>query len=220
MASWDESLHARDERGRFSAGSAGKKTTGAEKAAGNAALADFHPRRFANNTEATAYLRANTTKLPAAQRDAVNRYTGDTFFDTNKHLRAGDHADPEVARIDAAMRPLSEDLVVTRHVQPEAFGLTNATLGHVQNLTGRTITDKAFASTALGDPYGGGLGGVTMHIAVPKGTPAILAAGLSRNPTEREVLLDRGQPMAIAKVAKNSRGGWDMWLIALPKDGK
>jgi ADP-ribosyltransferase exoenzyme len=218
MGSWDSGLHPRDERGRFGSGSGHKKTTEAEKAAGNAALTDFHPHRFANNTEASAYLRQNKPKLPAAQRNAVQRYTGDSFLDTNKRLRAGDASDPEFARIDKAMQPLPEDLMVTRHVQPEAFGLNAGNLDHIQNLTGYTIADKAYASTSIGDPYGGGLGGVTMHIVAPKGTPAVLTAGLSNNPHEREILLSRNQPMAIAKVAKNNRGGWDMYLIALPKD--
>lgn len=221
MGGWDPGLHPRDNRGRFGSGNGpgGKrKTTAAEKAAGNATLADFHPHRFANNTEAAAYLRKNKPKLPAAQRNAVERYTGDTFLDTNKRLRAGNDTDPEIARIDKAMQPLTEDLMVTRHVQPEAFGLTAQNLDHIESLAGHTITDRAYSSTSIGTPYGGGLGGVTMHIVTPKGTPAVLTAGLSRNPGEREVLLSRNQPMAIAKVARNDRGGWDMWLIALPKE--
>lgn len=214
---WDSSLHPRDNHGRF-AGGAGKKLTQADRDAGNAATADFRPARFANDTEATRYLRAHTPKLPAAQRGAIQRYTGDSFLDTNKRLRAGDATDPEIGRIDRAMTPLHEDLMLTRHVGPEAFGLRNADIAAVQNLAGKKITDKAYASTALGSAYGGGLGGITMHIIAPKGTPAVLAAGLSHNPHEREVLLSRNQPMAIAKVTKNNRGGYDMYLIALPKE--
>lgn len=216
---WDSSLHPRDNHGRF-AGGAGKKLTKADRDAGRAVMGDFHPVRFANDTEATAYLRAHTPKLPAAQRGAVERYTGDGFLQMNQRLRAGDDADPEIGRIDKAMSPLSEDLMLTRHVGPEAFGLRPGDISAVERLAGKKITDKAYSSTALGSAYGGGLGGITMHIVAPKGTPAVLAAGLSSNPHEREVLLDRGQTMAIAKVAKNNRGGYDMYLIALPKEAK
>lgn len=217
MAPWDTSLHPRDAHGKF-AGGGPRKLSKADRAAGNAAMDGFQAIRFANDTEATAYLRAHTPKLPAAQRDAVERYSGDSFLQTNKHLRAGDDSDPEIARIDKAMTPLHDDLMLTRHVGPEALGLQPGNLGDVENLVGKKITDKAYASTALGSPHGGGLGGITMHIIAPKGTPAVLAAGLSHNPHEREVLLGRGQRMAVAKVVKNDRYGYDMYLIALPKE--
>jgi hypothetical protein len=34
---------------------------------------------------------------------------------------------------------------------------------------------------------------VVLHLLVPKGTPALYIAGISEFPTERELLLDRGQ---------------------------
>lgn len=220
MASWNEALHPRGAHGRFGHGSGSKKLTHAERATGNATLDSFKPRKFANNTEATRYLNANKPKLHASQRDAVNRYSGDTFFDLNKQLRAGDTSHPDIARIDKAMQPLHEDLMVNRHVGLEAFGLNTGNADHLENLVGRKLVDRAYASTSIGTPYGGGLGGVTMHIVTPKGTPAVLAGSISNNPAEREVLLSRNQPLAIAKVTKNQRGGYDMYLIALPKEHK
>lgn len=194
-----------------------RAVTPAERARVNAMLDGFRPARIRSDRDATAYLTKNAPKLPAAQRDAVNRYTGDTFLDLNKKLRGGDDTDPEVARLDAAMRPLGEDLILTRHVQPEAFGLTNKTLNSgIEDMRGKVVTDGAYMSTALGSPYGFGIGGVTMRLVVPKGTPAVAASVLSRNPQEREVLLGRGLRVAIAKVERNDRGGWTATAVVLP----
>lgn len=207
---WNPAAHPRDSRGRFTR-SGTKLLTDADRAAGRAAMAGFKPKRM-DNPQAMAYLKANKPKLKSEQVGAVDRYTGDGFFDLNKRLRAGETSDPEIGRLDAAMQPLPDDLLLTRHVQLDAFGKVP-----IDQLAGTKVRDAAYASTALGTPYGGGLGGVTMHIAAPAGTPAVLAAALSRNPTEREVLLDRDLEMAVSRVVPNQRGGYDMYLVVLPK---
>ena len=74
-------------------------------------------------------------------------------------------------------------------------------------------------SAVLGSPHAGGLGGVTLHIAVPKGTPAINAAALSSNPHEREVILGRGTALAVSRVVPNSRYGYDAYAIVIPPSG-
>lgn len=191
-----------------------------EKAVGNRASALANPKRFNNDSDASEYLTAHAPHTSNEEADAVNRYTGDLFFDLNKKLRAGDATDPEVARLDAAMRPLPDDLVLTRHVQPEAFGLRPVDLHAVESLAGHKVSDPAYSSTALGSPYGGGIGGVTMHILAPKGTPAVFASVTSRNPHEREVLLGRGAEYAVAKVVRNARYGYDMYVVVLPKEGR
>lgn len=186
-----------------------------DRAHGNAVLADFHPVKHSSDAEATEYLRQNKPRVSAESRDAVNRYTGDTFYKLNQALRAGDTSDPEVRRIDAAMRPSPADLIVTRHVNPDAFGLTDANFSQVTDLVGKKIRDEAYSSTALGSSHAGGLGGITMHIAVPKGTRMVNAAALSNNPHEREILLDRGLELAVSRVEKNDRYGYDLYGIVL-----
>lgn len=216
MRAWNPDLHPRDNRGRF--GRKHSKTTDADKAAGNEALSGFKPTKIASNQAAETYLRDRAPKLSPHERAAVSWYTGDGFYDMNKRMRAGDVGDSNITRLDAAMRPTDEDLIVTRHVEFSAFGLTNKTRKGVEDLAGRTVIDKAYSSTALGTPYGGGLGGVTMHIAVPKGTRAIPTSALSRNPHERELLLDRDLPLAISRVVPNNRGGYDVYAVVLPKE--
>src|ERR1035441_6033655 len=81
------------------------------------------------------------------------------------------------------------------------------------------IRARASSSAVLGSPHAGGLGGVTLHIAVPKGTPAINAAALSSNPHEREVILGRNTPLAVSRVVPNSRYGYDAYAVVIPPSG-
>lgn len=199
-------------------GPPGQPLTEEDRAHGNAVLAGFRPVKPGSDEEAAAYLKRNAPKVPAGQADAVNRYTGDKFFQLNKALRSGDASDPDVARIDAAMRPAPDDMVVTRHVGADAFGLQDNDLGKVQELAGKKIRDDAYSSVSLGSPYAGGLGGVTLHIAVPKGTPMVNAAALSSNPHEREILLGRGTRLAVSQVKPNSRFGYDAFATVIGHD--
>lgn len=215
LSGWKPELHPRDNHGRFKKKAA--LISEAQRAAGRDVLATFKPKPIGNDAEATDYFRSQHPDLSDDERNAVDSYTGDGFFDMNQRLRDGDDSDPEVARLDAAMRPLPDDLVVTRVVGLEAFGFNGKTKAGIEDLQGRVIEDAAFSSTALGSPYGGGLGGVTMHIATPKGTPAVLASSLSRNPHEREVLLGRGLKIAVTRVAANDRYGYDVFAIVIPE---
>lgn len=211
LARWDGwRTEARDARGRWTRITPGAEDlTGADRARGNASLEGFRPVATASDADAAEYLRRTAPKLPASQRDAVTRYSGDTFYRLNRALRDGDASDPEVKRLDAAFRPAAHDMILTRHVD------------HVtdpQALAGKKLTDRAYASAALGSPYAGGLGGVTLHIAVPKGTPVINAAAVSSNAHEREVILPRGTSLAISRVVPNARYGYDAYAVVLPPE--
>ncbi len=188
----------------------------AERDSARHVVGNLHPRKIGNDRAASDYLAANAGHLPGEQKDAVNRYTGDGFFELNKKLRSGDASDPEVGRLDKAFRPLPDDLILTRHVHAEAFGLTPQTLSNIEGLKGSVIADRAYQSTALGSPYGFGLGGITLKIATPKGTPAVITAAATNNPHEREVMLDRGQKLVITSVTKNDRYGYDVSAVAIP----
>ncbi|WP_326782821.1 scabin-related ADP-ribosyltransferase [Streptomyces sp. NBC_00151] len=90
-------------------------------------------------------------------------------------------------------RPVPEDLVATKDV-PLDYNLVPwaQSVGHV-------FEEASFMSTSLGPP------GVTdhpvvLHLLVPRGTPALYLAGISEFPTERELLLDRGQRWRVRGV--------------------
>ena len=182
-----------------------------ERDRGNASLDGFRPVRPPGDADAARYLRGTAPHLTAAQRDAVTRYTGDAFYRLNRALRAGDDSDPEIRRLDAAMRPVPGDMILARHVDMSP--------ANARALAGKRISDKAYSSAVLGSPHAGGLGGLTLHIAVPKGTPAINAAALSSNPHEREVILGRGTALAVSRVVPNSRYGYDAYAIVIPPSG-
>ncbi len=210
-AAWDPAKHPRGPNGRFIGRTA--FANAAEKELGNKVLAQ-KPRRF-TDAQATSWLKDHKPHLTHQQRSAVERYTGDSFVETNRELRAGKTSAADVATLDGAMRPISEAMILTRVVQPDAFGYRKP--GDVKGLVGRKISDRAYMSTAAGSPYAGGLGGVTMHLVVPEGTPALPLAALSENEHEREILLGRDLEMVVAKVTPNDRYGVDMFVIVLPK---
>ncbi|MEU0465028.1 ADP-ribosyltransferase [Amycolatopsis sp. NPDC006131] len=217
LLNWDPAKHPRDRRGRFTK-SRTQPITEAERALVNNTLANFKPKRFDSDQAAQDYLNSQP-KLTKAQADAVDRYTGDAFLDINRALRSGSKdGGGEQTTIDnlrAAMRPTKDDLILTRTVGMEAFGSVP-----LEDLVGKKVTDAGFSSTALGLAYGGGLGSVTMKIAVPKGTPAVFAAPYSRNPAEREIVLPDGLQMVVAQVKKNDKFGYDMTLVVLPKQSE
>src|ERR1017187_8172860 len=190
---------------------AARDLTREERDRGNASLDGFRPVRPPGDADAARYLRGTAPHLTAAQRDAVTRYTGDAFYKLNRALRAGDDSDPEVRRLDAAMRPVPGDMILARHVDMSP--------DQARALAGKRISDKAYSSAVLGSPHAGGLGGLTLHIAVPKGTPVINAAALSSNPHEREVILGRGTVLAVSRVVPNSRYGYDAYAVVIPPSG-
>jgi hypothetical protein len=58
-----------------------------------------------------------------------------------------------------------------------------------------------------------------MHIAAPKGTPAIIIGGRSQNVAEREILLARGTKLAVSRMERAKSGyGWEAWLTVVPDD--
>ena len=215
LSAWKPELHPRDNKGRFKTKAA--RVTEAQRAAGRDVIDRFKPKSINTDAAAASYFREQHVDLTPEQRNAVDSYTGDGFHDMNARLRDGADSDPEVARLDAAMRPLPDDLIVKRVVGFEAFGLNGKTKTGIEDLQGRVIEDPAYSSTALGSPYGGGLGNVTMHIATPKGTPAVMASAVSRNPHEREVLLGRGMKVAVSRVVPNDRYGYDVYAVVLPE---
>lgn len=210
-ASFQETEHPRGKGGKFA-----KKASGASVAdTVNGIVDNFQPVKVSTNSEASAYLKKQKPKLSRTAAEAVDRYTGDSFLETNKKLRAGDVSDPEVKRLDSAMKPLPDDLLVRRRLGMEAFGVSSPE--ELEKLKGQIYSDPAYMSTSIGTPYGGDLGGVTLLLAVPKGTPGVLAAEYSRNPSEREILIGRGQRMVITSVKKNDKFGYNVSAVIVPE---
>lgn len=202
---WNPARHPRDKHGRFTR-SATKVMTGAEKNRAAKAIDGFTPRKVKNRQEGRAYLGGiGGSNHPPA----VRSYLDGDWKQVNAALRAGKDSDG-VAEIDAAMRPLPDDVVLRRQIPADVFG--QVPLG---DLPGLKLRDAAYASTSLDSP---GLrskpGVVTMHIAAPAGTSALV------NPDDGEILLARDTEVAISRVVQNKQGGWDVYGSVLPKPKK
>jgi len=204
----EQLLHPRDSHGRFR--NTWKMAAGVvEKLL--ATLSSFNPKTFASDQEAGNYVYG----LSRSNRHLTNRGPAiDRFLKgyskVNADLRAG-KPNGDAATIDKGMSPLPDDLILSRVVGPEAFGLTPQNVGQVEELTGKLISDKGFSSTNIGTPMPHGAGQITMSIATPKGTKALVPS--TGTPT-REVILGRDQPLRITKVDSDGQGGFYVYAVA------
>lgn len=192
-----------------------REVSNRDRSRANAGMADFAPRKF-NGDDSIDYVKSHGTPLDGAQTKAIKKYTsGDGFIGINKPLRAG-KSTPESKQIDSAMRPTEDDLLVYRSVSPNAFTPDDNEFDSIMgDLQGKVIHDRAFSSTSLAVLPG--RAAVTMHIAVPKGTPAVIPGNASEFPGESEVMLSRGQRFAVSKVRRDKSGNYDVWVVAVPK---
>lgn len=216
----EEMLHPRDKRGRF------RKTWKMAQAAIDAItnfLDKFQPRTFQSDSQAAHYVfnKAKPSRFGGGQ--GYPRLHAD-LDETNEHLRVGDIDESTrkfVTMMDDSAINLPEPLILSRTVNADAFGLTPQTLGSEQggleDLTGWVIKDPGYSTHVIGTPMGHGPGKVTMTIATPKGTKAIIPA---RSQNDRAVFLDRDQEFAVTKVEPDGTGGYYMMAVAVPKTGR
>lgn len=171
-----------------------------DKKAAKAIAEAFAPSTDASGSNRQAYLE----KIAGGNSDGQGLKD---LAELNKALRAGDENAPGVAKLDATMVALPDDVLLSRLVPASAFGATDP-----QSLEGMKVRDAGFAAAQLGTAPAT-QGAVRMRMAVPSGTKAVV------NPATGEVVLDRDTEMVVAKVEPNAVGGHDMYLTVLPKAG-
>lgn len=204
----EQLLHPRDSHGRFR--STWKMAAGVvEKLL--ATLSAFNPKTFSSDEEAGNYVHgiARSNRFMSNRGPAIDRFLKG-YSKVNADLRAG-KPNADSAAIDKGMSPLRDDLILSRVVGPEAFGLNPQNIGQVEELTGKLISDKGYSSTNIGTPMPHGAGQITMSIAAPKGTKAL--APSVGTPT-REIILGRDQPLRITKVDPDGQGGFYVYAVA------
>ena len=204
----EQLLHPRDSHGRFR--NTWKMATGVvEKLL--ATLSSFNPKTFTSDEEAAAYVhgRARSNRFLTNRGAAIDKFLKN-YSTVNADLRAG-KPNADAAAIDKGMEPLPDGLILSRVVGPEAFGLNPQNVGQIEELTGKLISDKGFSATNLGTPMPHTPGQITMSIAAPAGTKALMPS-VSR-PT-REVILGRDQPYRITKVDPDGQGGFYVYAVA------
>jgi ADP-ribosyltransferase exoenzyme len=183
-------------------------------------LERFSPRTFQSDGQAAQYL---------FNRAKPGRFGGGTDYhrlhadydEAQQHLRDGDMDAPTqkfVKMMDDSSINLDSELVVSQTMGPEAFGLTPETMnledGGLEDFTGRLIADRGYRAVNIGTPLNHGPGKVTMSVAVPKGTKAIIPA---RSQNDRGMFLDRDQELRITKVRSDGRGGFYVMAVATPR---
>lgn len=207
---WNPAHHPRDARGRFTKSATRVlKATDAKKA--KAAIAGFKPTDLGPGAANGAEWIKRQAAATAAADDAVARYFAGGWKTTHQTLRTKKDAntDADVVAIDKAMQPLSDDVMLERRVSLKMFA-------HIplEQLQGMKVRDAAYQPTALQGSQGEAPDGmVTIHMAVPAGTKAIV------NPDTGAIVLDRDTETAISRVEPNGRGGYDLYGIVIPKAG-
>lgn len=198
-----ESKHHRGPHGRFAAGMSRPKLLKRDERAVAAIGESFQPHQVTSRGHAAEVTRAQPKRLTP---DTVS-----AFHDLAKTLRRKG-SDPRIDEIDREMHPTDRDLVLIRHMPATAFGLKDEDLHHLpEMLTGRKIVDRAYSPTALHQHEQAG--GVTLHIAAPAGTRALVAG-------DNEIWLDRDLELAVNGVYPNGHGGYTVEVTALPKTEK
>lgn len=215
----EEMLHPRDKGGRFRT-----KWKMPENVVNRiqAFLAAFSPRQFQSDNQSAQYLQNKAKPARFSSGAGYHRLHVD-YDEANEALRRGE-MDPEtrkfVKQMDDSSITTTDDLILTRTMDPEAFGLTaqnaGAEDGGMEDFTGKVIADRGYSAANVGTPMGMGPGRIQMTIATPRGTKLIVP---SRSGTDRGVFLDRDQPYRITKVTPDGRGGYYVMAIAEPHKG-
>jgi hypothetical protein len=180
-------------------------------------LSGFRPRTFQSDQQAAQY-NQNLSNKKRFSLGELARLHAD-FAPAQEDLRDGDADDPStkkfVQMMDSHAVDLPDDVIVSRVVGPDAFGLTpetmNAPDGGLEDFTGKKIADRGYSPVNLGTPLGGGSGQVTMSIAVPKGTKATIPG---QGGNDRTMYLQRSQSYRVTKVKPDGRGGYYMLAVA------
>jgi hypothetical protein len=200
---WKEIDHPRDRLGRFRSKWSIK---GPAKELLDSILETVNPRQFTSPQQANVYLNQRFEGGKPGGRKAVLDYLGN-FRAINAEMKAGKNP-PEADALRASMKPLDDDLMLTQSTTPQAFGLDAASLGLVEELTGKEIMDRTFTTTWLGG--GTNNGGITMHILAPRGTMAAHPGGV-------EVILSDKTPLRVTRVNQNPDGTYAVMAVALPE---
>lgn len=145
--------------------------------------------------------------LTSREKTEIDRYSGDEFLRINEALRAGNDDDPAVKHLDSAISklPLPSGTKLYRGMTKDAARkLFN---GNIK--VGEKFSDKAFASTSSSSSMVEmiALGGVMLEIEVKAGAHGLDMSKMSRNESEKEVLLPRNAKMTILGIRQPKKPG-------------
>jgi hypothetical protein len=213
----EEFLHPRDSHGRFR-----KSWKMADNVISRISdfLNKFNPQIFGNDGQAGQFAFNLGQKSPTKFAGGEDLHRLRLDFDHSNHaLRLG-QADPSTDKFVKMMErekiAAPNDMILSRVMTPEAFGLHADTGDQIQELTGKLVADRGYGAARIGSPLGESVPGqprVLMTIATPKGTP-IIVPGESRD--DRRIFLDKQQNLRITKVKPDGKGGYYVLAVAEP----
>ncbi len=221
LGRWKPELHPRDSHGRFRNS---WRLPDAAMSQVERLLRAFNPPAFRSDRHAASYLKGQKGPRSKKQQEALDYFLSRAGNeDIQSSLRTGwDPKDPNgpserVRDLESMMRPLEHDLILSRVMGPDAFGLPPERLGEVEEWTGRRVSDKGFSPMNAGTAYPVTGPHIEARILVPKGTRAIIVG--DDGPNGRTVILDRQQPIRLGKIEKDGRGGFYALATVGPSRG-
>ncbi|GLY85323.1 hypothetical protein Airi02_032520 [Actinoallomurus iriomotensis] len=177
-------------------------------------------RRFSSSADGANYARSNlpgTADLTVNQRHLIEIYTDNSakFTDPLRGTSSGFKAEDLESlyqKFDATMRPIKEDIVVTRSVNWDSIAPGHPedgprVLAQMEG-AGLQTGDAAYMSTSVADaPIIFQDRPIVMHLRVPKGTPAVYTGDVSRYAHEQELILQRGRRYTVDQVVQDPATG-------------
>uniref|UniRef100_UPI003D714DB6 ADP-ribosyltransferase n=1 Tax=Streptomyces sp. bgisy153 TaxID=3413793 RepID=UPI003D714DB6 len=169
-----------------------------------------------------AYWNDYLDNLDPKAKEALQKYSSFYYQNINGQLRnTAVPLEPAVRdlvdNMDRVMggRPVPEDIMVVRGTGYDHL-LDLDDMDSLLDMEGRTFTDEGFTSTSLGRTPAFDFKPMTMHLRVPKGTPALWIDHISVNKGERELLLARGTEYKVTRVFQEG-GKWHVYGEVVPK---
>ncbi|MGW2721533.1 putative T7SS-secreted protein [Streptomyces sp. NPDC001492] len=176
--------------------------------------------RHLTNDEAFEYGSKNwsefVNKLPDEQYAALREYSTHKYDEINGWLRGQREKTPELESIaqhmDEALAKshIPESLMVRRGTEIQHW-LDQFDADNAKQLVGRTLSDKGYFSTSIGETPAFGHKPVWLHLEVPEGHPGIWMDQvdgarnmITANPKERELLLPQGTQFEVTHVTRES----------------
>ncbi len=144
------------------------------------------------------------------EKAGLKFYTSNNYTQMNAWLRSNGRtslSDTAIRHTFAAqngMRPSIEPMLLKRGTGARQFGATSDYVdkSFFNKLVGKTLEDKGFMSTSVGDRAAFG-GSVLLEIEAPPGTPMAYVAPISHYQGEREMLLAAGTRYKVMSVSSH-----------------
>jgi hypothetical protein len=174
-------------------------------------LAAFtHTPPLRSNAHAASFLRQQAPKRSERQKAVLKKFlTREGNENIQSTLRAGDKDTPDIKDLRGMMVPLEHDLILSRVVGPDAFGLRAEDMDGVEEWSGQRMMDPGFSPMNIGDAYQIAGPHIEMRVLVPRGTPAIIVGADGNSDADsRTVILPDGLAVQNIKIQSDGRGGW------------